>query len=134
MRRSVLQVEIDCSGHPVFVALSHEGCDEAEAGRGGGEGRCDTRAALDLKIDAFEGIPLWQLDEMFAGLHMPAAQMQLARGRNEIREGAARDWRKAVAINETGGHELLVCIQHKCRSSKNPISKQTAANQSRAHY
>ncbi len=54
--RSVFQVEIDFAGHPVLVALGQKGRDETQAGRGVGEDRRDTSAALDLAIDAFESI------------------------------------------------------------------------------
>jgi hypothetical protein len=54
--RSVFQVEINFAGHSVFVALGQKGRDEAEAGRGVGEDRRHTSAALDLAIDPFEAV------------------------------------------------------------------------------
>ena len=56
MLSSVLQVEIDFAGHPLFVALGRQGGDETQTGGGIGEARGDASATLDLTVDAFEAI------------------------------------------------------------------------------
>ena len=56
MKVSVIQVEIDFTGHPVLIAFGQQRGDEAQAGSGIGEDGSDPGTTFDLAVDAFEAV------------------------------------------------------------------------------